>query len=131
MKIRTILGAACAITTAVGIWGAAQAQDADLGKRTFNQCRACHTVEAGKNRVGPSLHGVVGRVPGTLEGYKFSPAMIEFGSDGKTWTEAQLDEYLISPRTIVKGSRMVYPGLRKPEDRANLIAYLKSVVEAE
>lgn len=130
MRITSIFGVACAIVSAAGLFSSAEAQDADLGKRTFNQCRACHTIDAVKSRpTGPSLYGVVGRTPGTFAGFKYSSAMSEFGAYGKVWTEALLDEYLTKPRNVVPRTRMAFPGLRKAEDRANVIAYLKSVVE--
>lgn len=108
--------------------GPARAEgDPAAGKMVFRKCAACHTVQPGKNRVGPSLAGVFGRKPGTAAGFKYSSAMTAFGADGKVWDAATLDTYLTNPREVVKGTRMVFPGLRKAEDRANVIAYLKSV----
>ena len=101
--------------------------DAAAGKKVFAKCRACHKVEAGKHGVGPSLHGIVGRAVATADGYtKYSKQMQEFGA-GKTWDEATLDAFLENPKDLVKGTKMAFPGLRKPEQRADVIAYLKSV----
>lgn len=95
--------------------------DPAAGEKVFNQCKACHTVEAGKNRVGPSLHGVVGRKAASVEGFKYSDAM---KNSGLTWTPENLDKYLASPKGDVPGNKMAFAGLKKPEDRANVIAYL-------
>jgi len=103
--------------------GVAQADgDAAKGKKVFNKCRACHTLEAGKNRVGPSLHGIIGRAAGTAEGFKYSDAM---KNSGITWDEASLDTYLKDPKKMVPGTKMVFAGLKKEDDIENLIAYLK------
>ncbi|MCR6631083.1 MAG: cytochrome c family protein [Magnetospirillum sp.] len=98
------------------------AGDAAAGEKVFNQCKACHTVQAGQNRVGPSLHGVVGRKAGSVEGFNYSPAM---KNSGITWTAETLDKYLAEPKTVVVGNKMAFAGLKKPEDRANVIAYLE------
>lgn len=102
--------------------------DAGKGEKVFNKCKACHTVEAGKNKVGPSLHGVVGATPASVEGFKYSPAMQEFGS-GHTWDEETLDAYLESPKDVVKGTKMAFVGLKKEDEREDVIAYLKQFSE--
>lgn len=108
--------------------GAAQAEgDATLGEKTFKKCKACHVVDSDKNRVGPSLKNVIGRAAGGVEGFKYSKAMVAYGESGAVWDEATLDPYLMKPRAAVKGTKMAFPGLKKPEDRANVIAYLKQV----
>ena len=89
--------------------------DAAAGEKVFNKCKACHTVEAGKNKVGPSLHNIVGNTPAAVEGFKYSPAMQEFAS-GHTWDEATLSAYLESPKDVVKGTKMAFVGL-KNDDR--------------
>ncbi|MBC7954098.1 MAG: cytochrome c family protein [Rhodospirillaceae bacterium] len=99
----------------------AQAGDPAAGEKVFTQCKACHTVQAGQNRVGPSLFGVVGRAAGAVEGFAYSPAM---KGSGMTWTAETLDKYLTDPKAAIPGNKMVFPGLKKPEDRANVIAYL-------
>lgn len=123
MKARATL-AAMALAAAPVFASPALAQatgDAAAGEKVFNQCKACHTIEAGKNRVGPSLHGVVGRQAGSVEGFTYSPAM---KSSGLTWTPENLDKYLTDPKAMVLGNKMAFAGLKKPEDRANVIAYL-------
>lgn len=99
--------------------------DADAGKKVFNKCRACHAVgESAKNKIGPELNGLVGEKPGAVEGYSFSPAFEKWAADKPTWNEALLTEWLADPRAVVKGTKMAFPGLKKPEDLTNVIAYL-------
>lgn len=113
-----------AATAALALPMTAQAQDADAakGKQIFTRCQACHSIEAGTNKVGPSLHGLVGRPSGSIEGFNYSDAM---KNAHLTWDEATLDKYLSGPRALVPGTKMVFPGLPKEEDRLNVIAYLK------
>ena len=108
---------------ALSVSAPAYAGDAAAGEKVFKKCKACHTLEEGKNRVGPSLAGVVGRAAGTVEGYKYSKAMKE---SGLTWDEATLDTFLTKPKDLVKKTKMAFAGLKKEEDRANVIAYLKA-----
>ncbi|WP_313529145.1 cytochrome c family protein [Shinella sp.] len=99
--------------------------DAVAGKAVFKKCAPCHSVEK-VNRVGPTLSGIIGRPVATIEDYSYSPAMRAFGEDGKVWSEAQIAEYLLSPKAMVPGTKMSFAGLKKIEDIANLIAYLKA-----
>lgn len=99
--------------------------DAVAGKMVFKKCAPCHSTEP-VNRVGPTLAGIVGRPVATIADYTYSPAMRAFGEDGKVWSEAQIAEYLMSPKAMVPGTRMTFAGLRKIEDIANLIAYLRA-----
>jgi cytochrome c len=102
--------------------GATFTGDATAGENTFRQCAACHKIEVGKNGIGPSLHGVAGRKAGSLAGYNFSGPM---KNSKLTWDDQTLADYLENPRKKVVGTKMTYAGLRKPQDRANVIAYLK------
>ncbi len=99
--------------------------DAEAGGKVFRKCKACHVVDSDKNRVGPSLMGVIGRAAGSVDGYKYSKAMLAFGEGGAMWDDATLDSYLENPKGLVNGTKMAFPGLKKPEDRADVIAYLK------
>lgn len=99
--------------------------DAIAGKAVFRKCAPCHSTEP-VNRVGPTLAGIIGRPVASIADYDYSSAMKTFGEGGKVWSEAQIAEYLLSPKSIVPGTRMTFAGLRKIEDIANLIAYLKS-----
>jgi cytochrome c2 len=109
--------------------GAALAQpagDPQAGEKVFAQCKACHTAEPGKNRIGPSLYGVVGRKAGTEPGFAYSPAMKDAGI---VWTPETLDQYLTDPKAKVPGNKMAFPGLKNPTDRANVIAYLAQMAK--
>jgi cytochrome c len=90
----------------------------------FAQCVACHAVEPGRNGIGPTLAGVFGRKAAALPGVTYSPALKQ---SGLTWDEATLDPWLEAPAKMVPGTRMVYPGLRDPAARAEVIAYLKTL----
>jgi cytochrome c len=100
--------------------------DAGKGEKIFAKCKACHTIEAGKNKVGPSLAGVVGRHAGGAGGFKYSDAM---HSAGLTWDEASLDKYLADPKGFVPGNKMAFPGLKNEQDRQDVIAYLKQAAQ--
>jgi cytochrome c len=97
--------------------------DAAAGEKTFLQCKACHVLEEGVNRVGPSLHGIIGRTAGSVAGYNYSAAN---KNSGITWSEEELFRYLEAPQKVVPGTKMAFAGLKKPQDRANVIAYLKT-----
>ena len=101
---------------------AQDAGDAAKGKQIFTRCQACHSTDAGTNKLGPSLHGLVGRPSGSIEGFNYSDAM---KNAHLTWDQATLDKYLAGPKVLVPGTKMVFPGLPKEEDRLNVIAYLK------
>ena len=109
----------------LGLAGAALAEgDADKGKKIFNKCKACHAVGDGaKNKVGPTLNGVVDAPWGQVEGYKYSKALIEMG-DGKVWDEETLTAYLTKPKDVIPKGKMAFAGLRKEADLQNVIAYL-------
>ncbi|PDQ18054.1 cytochrome C [Mesorhizobium sanjuanii] len=113
------------VSVATFITGQCQAQDATAGEKVFTKCKACHVADEDKNKVGPSLNGVIGRTAGTHPDFKYSEAMIAAGKSGVVWDEPTLTTYLHDPRSMVKGSKMVFPGLKKDEDVANVIAYLK------
>jgi cytochrome c len=103
---------------------AQEAGDPKKGEQVFKKCKICHQIgEGAKNLVGPVLNGVVGRQPGTYDGYSYSKAMVDFGK-GKTWTNDLLFTYLESPHKVVPGTKMAFVGLKSAEDRHNVIAYL-------
>jgi cytochrome c len=95
--------------------------DATKGEAVFAQCRTCHVTEAGQNRQGPSLHGIVGRRAGTVEGYTYTPANRD---SGITWSPEKLFQYLENPQRVVPGTKMIFPGIPDPQRRADLIAWL-------
>jgi cytochrome c len=122
MKIRLVLAASALIFSTA----AAHAQDAEKGAKVFRLCMACHTADAETNKVGPHLKGVVGRKAASVEGFKYSDAMLAKGAEGVVWDEATLTAYLPDPKGFVPGTKMVFNGVKKPEDVADLIAFLKT-----
>jgi cytochrome c len=106
--------------------GSAFAQgDVPAGEVVFKKCAICHTVgEGAKSKVGPVLNGVLGRTAGTLEGFNYSQPMKDAGAGGLVWTPETLAEFLVKPKDFVKGTKMSFAGLAKPEDVTNVIAYL-------
>jgi cytochrome c len=100
--------------------------DADKGAKVFKQCMACHTADAETNKVGPHLKGLLDRPAAAIEGYAYSEAMKAFAVTGAKWDEATLLKYLEKPRDMVPKSKMAFPGLKKEEDRIDLVAYLKT-----
>lgn len=126
MRIPALLPAALAATLAFA--PAARAEgDAANGEKLFRQCKARHTVEAGKNRVGPTLHGLFGRKAGTVE--TFAGYSNGLKASGIVWDAATLDPYLNDPKAVIADSRMAFGGVAKPEDRADLIAYLQNATK--
>ncbi len=115
------------VAAAMLVASSALAQDATStaeGQLVFNNaCRTCHTMRQGDNRLGPNLHGIVGRKTGTSPGYGYSSAMI---AADLVWDEATLDRFIANPDQVVPGNNMKpYGGLASAEDRAKIIRYLK------
>ena len=98
--------------------------DATAGAQIFKKCAVCHSPDAGVNKVGPSLHGIVGRHSGSIDTFNYSPAMKAFNKD---WTPELLDTYLTDPRGTVAGTKMIFPGLKEAKDRQDVIAYLSTL----
>jgi cytochrome c len=111
---------------AMGLTAGAARADGDpaLGQNSFKVCAACHSVKAGENKIGPSLHGVVGRPSHSIEGFSYSEPMKAYNV---TWDAATLDHYLANPRGVVPGTKMIFVGLKKDDERANVIAYLETL----
>jgi cytochrome c len=102
----------------------AVAADVEAGKDDFKKCALCHTTESGKNKIGPSLFGVIGRKAASLENYNYSEAMKKFEH---TWDAHTLDTYLADPRATVPGTKMIFPGLKDEKERQDVIAYLETL----
>ena len=100
--------------------------DATAGAIVFKKCAACHIATEAKNKVGPSLLGVVGRKAGSVEGFKYSEAMAAKGTEGMIWDEANITAYLKDPKGFVPKNKMAFAGLKEEADITNLIAYLKA-----
>jgi cytochrome c len=122
------IAAAMTALAVTGFAGAALADgDAAKGEKVFNKCKACHQVGAdAKNRVGPVLNGIVGKVAGSVEGFKYSDAMMAKQAEGMVWTEEAIATYLEKPKDYIPGNKMTFAGLKKEDDRENVIAYLKT-----
>lgn len=113
---------ACLIAALMLLPLPAVAQDSAAGEIVFKKCAACHAIgEGAKNRVGPELNGLIGRPAGTINGFKYSPAML---SSGLVWDAATLANYLKSPKDLVPKTKMAFAGLKADEDIANIIAYI-------
>ena len=124
MKKLTILAAVFAALALSA--GNASAADAAKGKEVYNKCKACHALKAGKNKVGPTLHGLFGRKAATVSGFKYSKAM---KASGVTWDEKSLRAYLKKPRKFIKGTRMAFAGIKKINQMDDLVAYLKEATK--
>ncbi|WP_371039175.1 MULTISPECIES: c-type cytochrome [unclassified Rhodosalinus] len=101
--------------------------DADSGATLFaRHCASCHQVGAGaENRIGPHLNNIFGRKAGEIADYRYSEGLARMGADGLVWTFDTLDPYLENPRALVSRTRMNFAGLDAPEDRADVLAYLR------
>lgn len=101
--------------------------DIKAGEAVFAKCKSCHTIDAGgANGTGPNLHGTLGKKPGTHPGFAYSAGMIEEGNRAKIWSYEEISEFLKAPQKHVPGTKMTFVGLKKPEDRIAVIAYLHS-----
>ncbi|MBL4789326.1 MAG: cytochrome c family protein [Kordiimonadaceae bacterium] len=99
--------------------------DADKGKRTFNRCRSCHAISDNmKHRIGPNLYGIFGREAGSTDKFRYSKALSEASF---IWTESKINQWLTKPSAYLPGNKMQFAGVKKEQDRKNLIAYLRTV----
>lgn len=98
--------------------------DAAAGEKVFGKCKACHKVD-GSNGTGPHLNGVVDRAKGSVAGYAYSAAIMALTSE--SWSPEKLAAFLENPKGYMPGTKMGFAGLGKPEDRANVIAYLAAL----
>ena len=102
--------------------------DVAAGQAAFAKCQSCHTIAAGgANGTGPALYGVVGRKPGAYGGFAYSAGMTEFGAKQPVWDFEHISEFIKEPQKHLPGTKMTFVGLKKPEDRINIIAYLHSM----
>lgn len=125
MTVKTILATCLLAALALPALAQDVAGDADKGSKVFKKCAACHAVGPdAKNKVGPELNGIVGRTTATAPDFKYSDAMKAKGDEGHVWTVEELDAYLADPKGFIPGNKMAFPGLRKEDERADVIAYL-------
>jgi cytochrome c len=106
--------------------GAAVFGNPESGKQVEVVCSACHSLQAGQNMVGPSLHGIIGRHSGIVPGFHYSSAN---KNSGLVWTEQELYAYLENPQKVVPGTYMTYTGVKDPQQRADVIAYLQEATK--
>lgn len=106
--------------------------DADAGAAVFKKCQACHSIEkGGPNKVGPDLWSLVDRPVAEHEGFAYSAGMKEFSKGGaEKWTFDNLNHFLTSPKNFVKGTAMGFAGIKKDDERANLIAYIRTQADS-
>jgi cytochrome c len=101
--------------------------DVAAGEAVFAKCKSCHTAEAGgANGTGPNLNGIVGRKPGSHAGFAYSPGMTEFAGKQAVWDYEHLSEFIKAPQKYISGTKMTFVGLKKSDERINMIAYLRS-----
>lgn len=109
-------------------------QDADpaAGESAFRKCQACHTAESGgANKVGPNLWDIVNRAIASHEGFSYSSALREFAANGdQVWDYEHLNEFLLAPKSYISGTAMAFAGLKKDDERANVIAYLRTLSDS-
>lgn len=122
MKTRMMIAA----VTAAAIAAPAMAQDAKAGEKAFVQCKACHSVVKGQNRIGPSLAGVAGRKIASASGFSYSAALKGKATAG-AWTDANLDKWLTKPSAFAPGTKMAFAGIVDAKKRKDVIAYLKTL----
>jgi cytochrome c len=108
----------------IGAGGAFAGGDAILGEQVYERCASCHAVGGRGATNGPHLDNLIGRPAASLEGFKYSDAMIEAGQAGVVWDVETLTKFITKPRSVVNGSSMAFTGFRNPDDVANVIAYL-------
>jgi cytochrome c len=119
---------AAAFVAAIGARSASAAPDAAHGELIFKQtCGVCHSGEIGVNKIGPSLFGVVGRPIGSLPDYVYSEKLKSMRASWGKWDDTTLDTYLFNPRVVLHGVKMYFKGLPDGQDRADVIAYLRSL----
>lgn len=123
---RLLISLGLSLVLSSGIAQADPLGDAEKGKEHFSLCSGCHEVgKDAKDRIGPHLNGIFGRRAAAHEGYRYSNGMERAGADGLIWTAETLDAYIQNPRALVSKTRMSFRGMEDPQDRADLLAYLR------
>jgi cytochrome c len=126
MKLSGILSGAVVLLPFALVAQAQDVGDAQRGAQVFAQCKICHSLEAGRNMIGPSLHGLIGRRAGSVSGFAYSPAM---KNANVTWNDDTLSKYLADPKAFVPGDKMVFVGIKDPSKLGDLLAYLNQATK--
>lgn len=112
----------------VNVMDILQTASVETGATVFNKCKSCHTPDnGGANKVGPNLWDVFNRPRGKHEGFNFSSTLAGMGGQ---WTLEEMDKFLLKPRDVVSGTKMSFAGLKKPEDRAAVLVYMRSLSDS-
>ena len=126
MKIGALAGAAVLLPVLAA--AAAPAGDVRRGETAYQKCYACHAIAPGKNDLsGPTLHAIVGRRIAAAPGFAYSPALLALAAQQRRWDATLLERFTASPHDIAPGTAMTFPGMRSPQERADLIAYLRTL----
>ena len=126
MRLSAVLSGALVLLPLALVAQAQGVGDAQRGVQVFAQCKVCHSLEAGKNMLGPSLHGLIGRTAGSVPGYAYSPAM---KNANVTWTDDTLSKYLSDPKAFIPGDKMPFAGIKDPSKLGDLLAYLNQATK--
>ncbi|WP_298863617.1 c-type cytochrome [uncultured Sulfitobacter sp.] len=126
MRLKSLIKVSLAAVFVAGGAFASGLGDPDKGEKIFRKCASCHEVGQGAiNRIGPQLNGLFGRTAGAMPDMQYSKNMIRMGDDGLIWTVETLDAYVENPRALVSKTRMSFRGIKDPQERADLLAYLR------
>ncbi len=127
MRFRMMIAAAIALGSVAGAASAQDAGDAAKGEKVFKKCKACHTVDEEKNKVGPHLVGIVGRKAASADGYKYGESLVAAAEKIGAWDEAKLADYLADPKAYIDGKSKMSFKLNNEQDRKDVAAYLASL----
>jgi cytochrome c len=124
-------GAAAAVEAPID-WGTELPKaDVAAGKTVAAKCQSCHNLDqGGPNMTGPNLYGVLGRAPGSHEGFAYSDGMKAFGAKQPVWDYAHINDFITGPQKYIDGTKMTFVGLKQRQDRINIIAYLHTLGSA-
>jgi cytochrome c len=124
----TAAGGAAAAAVEVDMGTLLAAADAKAGEAVAKKCVACHSFDkGGANKVGPNLYDIVGAKKGHIEGFQYSKALLDLQAKGAKWNYEELWAFLNAPAKYMPGTKMAFAGIKNPEERANLLAYLRSL----
>jgi cytochrome c len=126
--IRTSIPPLALVLSVVTTGALPEGGDPVRGEKLFQYCYSCHSVQPGEtNLEGPNLRGIIGREIASQEGFAYSPALRAFAGQEERWSEALLDRFIAAPYKLVPKTRMAFPGMEAQDERADLIAYLRSI----